>query len=93
MTEAAFNIACMTIVALACFERIRTLGESHGHCEKWGYLILMGGCAGTIVEWWKPRGWDIGAESVVALGMALIALSILRPWIRETWASWVRGGK
>lgn len=91
MLEAIFGSLCLLVVVAACVERINAFGQGDSHCERIGFVILLGGCVASIGEWWLPRnGWWVNAETIVAAGMCLVAFSVLRPRLRA-WLAKVTG--
>lgn len=91
MIEAIIASLCLLVVVLACVERINAFSTGDSHCERLGFVILLAGCVASIAEWWLSHtGWNWHAETVVAVGMSLIALSVLRPRLRA-WLAKVTG--
>lgn len=89
MIEAIVCTVCMGVVAGACVLHLNSLGMEHGHCEKWGFAVTAGGAIGSAAEWWLPRGALIHADTLLAIGLALVALSSVRrpfrDWLAQHW--------
>jgi hypothetical protein len=84
MIEALINTVCLLIVAWACAVHLNNLKPAHAHCEKWGYALTLAGALGSAAEWWLPaETWH--AETILAIGLALIALSSTRERVRAVW--------
>lgn len=81
--EAILSTICMVIVMIGCAERLNHSNEADGHCAKWGYSITGGGALGCALEWWLARGADWHMDTLLAIGLALVALASLRAPIRQ----------
>lgn len=75
MIEVCLNTVALALVAAACILHLNA--NEHSHCEKLGFAVLFAGCWASIFEWWLPQV-EIHAETVISIGLALIAISTQR---------------
>lgn len=80
MIEVCLNTLALVLVAAACILHLNA--NEHTHCEKIGFAVLFAGCSGSIFEWWLPQV-EIHAETVISIGLALIAISTQRQRLRR----------
>ncbi len=90
MSEPVIASVFWLIIIGGCVERINDICLRDGDasmCEGFGYLGLVVGAVACLVEWWLPEvNVGVRGETIAAAGMALIALSTLRPRLRGLWA-------
>lgn len=81
MILASFTTLCLVLVIASCALHLNSAPSVSSHCEKIGFTVLAGGCAAGIWECWRP-GDQVYAVPVLAIGMALVAISMDRDRVR-----------
>ena len=75
-------IACAILFATVCL-RLNAMSADRQSVTRWrvlevvGLAMLLGGCAGSIGEWFLPNA-EFHAETIVNCGAALFAIGISR---------------
>lgn len=81
MILATLTTALLLFTIVTCFLHVNAPPATSSHCEKLGFVVLAGGCAAGIWESWRPSA-ELYAVPLIALGMALVALSMDRDRLR-----------
>lgn len=77
------STAALAIVVIACAVHLMANVDRHStHCERWGFVLTGAGAFGEAVYTWttKIEPWNFGLT--MHIGMALIALSLVRGHMR-----------
>jgi hypothetical protein len=81
MIEQTVAILACVVVFLAAVMRLNVLKASRHSMTWWrvlevlGLAGLMGGCAGSIGEWFLPNA-EFHAETIILVSVALVAIGI-----------------
>lgn len=85
MTHAA-NVAStifLSIVVIACVLHLWANFDKHSpEVERWGFTLIAAGAFGSAVYPWTPAIEQFPIDLVMHMGMALIALGLVRGRIR-----------
>lgn len=83
MIEQLLSIAAAAVVFVTVALRLNILKVERHTLNRWlvlevlGLATLLGGCAGSIGEWFLPNA-EFHAETIVLFGAAMFALGISR---------------
>lgn len=82
-TQIASTIA-LAIVIVGCVLHLNAhVDPATAHCVRWGFILTPAGAFGIVVYMWWPTIEGFPFDLVMHIGMALIAVSIVRGRIRE----------
>jgi hypothetical protein len=91
--ESVINTAALVVVAVAAFIHLKAMRKARNDCESVGFAIVMAGAVGCALEpWWPSLVKLVGlagerpsffVETVFHVGLALVAVAMLRGDLRE----------
>lgn len=74
----------LAIVCIACVMHLASnVTAASPECERWGFTLTGAGAFGVAVYMWWPTIEGFPFPLLMHIGMALIALSIIRGRVRE----------
>lgn len=75
--------AALVVLIAAAAVHLNTMTRQTAHCERFGFVLLFAGALTSVCEWWWPGVEDFYGETMLHVGLALIAVSMVRPQLRE----------
>lgn len=78
MIENVANTAFLSIVILACVCHYNGMTAATPECERWGFLLVGTGSLASALSIWWPIWNDFYPDTMQNLGMALLALGMMR---------------
>ena len=83
MMENILSTLCLAVVALACVMHLAENFDKHSpHIERIGFTLIGAGAMGQAVYIWWPKIESFPFELVMQIGMALIAVALVRGRLR-----------
>ncbi|MFO0157401.1 MAG: hypothetical protein ACK51V_00015 [bacterium] len=52
-------------------------------CERWGFILTAAGAFGHACDYWWPWAGADGVETIMHVGLALVAVAMVRGDLRE----------
>lgn len=81
----------LAIVISGCVLHLSANVDRHSPgCERWGFILTGAGAFGKVVYLWWPKIESFPFPTLMHVGMALIALALLRGHLRG-WLSRLNG--
>lgn len=82
MTLPYFDLFFLSIVFIACVIHINENVQT-AWCLRLGYAMIIGGCAGSGLEWFWPDKTNYWADLIMHAGMAFVAVGLTRDKMRD----------
>lgn len=83
MLENILSTMCLAIVAMACVMHLAENFDKHSpHTERAGFVLIGAGALGEAVYIWWPKIESFPFGLVMQIGMALIAVALVRGRLR-----------
>lgn len=83
MIAAICNTALLAVVAICGLLHVnRSMSRHTAGCERFGFVLLVAGAIGLALKPWWPWGGLHGVQTIFYLGLALVAISLVRGELR-----------
>jgi hypothetical protein len=84
MIEQILNTAALLILCLCVLLYINEHMDRHtAGCERWGFILTAAGAFGHACSYWWPWDGADGVETIMHVGLALVAIAMVRGDLRE----------
>jgi hypothetical protein len=84
MIEQILNSTALVMVCLCMLLYINKHMDRHtAGCERWGFVLTVAGAFGHACAYWWPWGGGDEVEIILHIGLALVAVAMVRGDLRE----------
>ncbi|MFN8696304.1 MAG: hypothetical protein ACK50D_13265 [Burkholderiales bacterium] len=82
MIESIVNTICLLVLCACCTLYINNMSVTTPGCERWGFVLTAAGAFGHALGYWWPWGGANEVETILHIGIALIAVALMRGELR-----------